>query len=284
MEHLALTGTGSINGTGNELANYVYGNTGNNTLAGAAGIDALEGGAGDDTLSDAAGSNAGFQGGGAGGDTLNGGGGREFLAGGAGNDTIHSGDGSDIVAFNRGDGQDNVDATGAAQDNALSLGGGIQYADLKFRKLSNDLVLDTGQSESVTLKDWYSGSKRFATLQVVIEASADYSAGSGDATLNKKVQRFNLDSLAPAFDQAMAANPSLTEWALSGALTQFHLGGSDTEALGGDLAYYLGRNGTLSGMGFDKAVEVLGATGFAQQTQTVRDWNQLTTGAARLSQ
>ena len=283
LEHLKLTGTGNINGAGNEFANYILGNSGNNTLTGGAAIDALEGGAGDDSLSDSAGSDAGFQSGGAGNDVLNGGSGREFFSGGAGNDTIHTGDGTDIVAFNRGGGQDSVDSTGAAQDNVLALGGGIRYSDLKFRKTGNDLVLDSGQSESVTLKNWYAGSKPVATLQVIIEASADYNAGSSDATLNKKIERFNFNSLATAFDQALAANPSLTEWALSSALTQFHLGGSDTESLGGDLAYYFGKNGTLATMGFDKAVEVLGASQFGQQTQTVRPWDQLQQGVARLN-
>jgi hypothetical protein len=166
----------------------------------------------------------------------------------------------------------------------LALGGGITYANLKFSKSGNDLVLAANASDGVTLKNWYAGSKSFGTLQVVIEASADYNAGSSDATLNKKVERFDLAGLANRFDQERAANPSLTEWALSNALTQFHLGGSDTAALGGDLAYYLGKNGTLASMGADKAVEVLNAPAFGQQTQTIRDWTTLQTGVARLSQ
>ena len=45
-----LTGTGAINGTGNELDNVLGGNTGANVLTGAAGNDSLNGGAGNDTL------------------------------------------------------------------------------------------------------------------------------------------------------------------------------------------------------------------------------------------
>ncbi len=48
VEKLELTGTGAINGTGNELANTITGNSGNNTLDGGTGDDALTGGAGDD--------------------------------------------------------------------------------------------------------------------------------------------------------------------------------------------------------------------------------------------
>lgn len=52
LEALTLTGSGSINGTGNVLDNEIRGNTGNNTLAGGAGSDTylLGGNNGDDTV------------------------------------------------------------------------------------------------------------------------------------------------------------------------------------------------------------------------------------------
>ncbi|MEB0223402.1 M10 family metallopeptidase, partial [Pseudomonas sp. 5S1] len=49
LEALTLTGTGSINGTGNYSANNIHGNIGNNILDGGAGADTLSGLAGDDT-------------------------------------------------------------------------------------------------------------------------------------------------------------------------------------------------------------------------------------------
>ena len=49
IEQLELTGTGNINGTGNDLNNIINGNSGNNWLDGGAGDDTLTGGAGDDT-------------------------------------------------------------------------------------------------------------------------------------------------------------------------------------------------------------------------------------------
>ena len=49
VENLTLTGTGSINATGNTLNNTLTGNAGNNVLDGGAGNDAMSGGAGDDT-------------------------------------------------------------------------------------------------------------------------------------------------------------------------------------------------------------------------------------------
>ncbi len=49
VENLTLTGTGSINGTGNALNNTIIGNAGDNLLNGGAGTNQLRGGAGDDT-------------------------------------------------------------------------------------------------------------------------------------------------------------------------------------------------------------------------------------------
>ncbi|WP_428667709.1 beta strand repeat-containing protein [Reyranella sp.] len=50
IEHLTLTGSGNINGTGNSLANALTGNSGNNALDGGSGNDVLNGGAGADVL------------------------------------------------------------------------------------------------------------------------------------------------------------------------------------------------------------------------------------------
>jgi Ca2+-binding RTX toxin-like protein len=48
-EYLTLTGTASVNGTGNELNNTIRGNAGDNVLDGAGGTDNLIGGAGNDS-------------------------------------------------------------------------------------------------------------------------------------------------------------------------------------------------------------------------------------------
>ena len=49
LENLTLLEGGNYNGTGNGLANVLYGNTGNNVLDGREGADFMDGGAGNDT-------------------------------------------------------------------------------------------------------------------------------------------------------------------------------------------------------------------------------------------
>ena len=56
VENLVLTGTGSIDGTGNALDNSITGNNGDNRLDGGDGNDRLVGSGGNDTLVDGAGS------------------------------------------------------------------------------------------------------------------------------------------------------------------------------------------------------------------------------------
>jgi Ca2+-binding RTX toxin-like protein len=50
VEYLHLIGFGNVNGTGNDLDNWIYGNDGNNSLKGGGGSDWLYGGAGNDIL------------------------------------------------------------------------------------------------------------------------------------------------------------------------------------------------------------------------------------------
>jgi Ca2+-binding RTX toxin-like protein len=49
LENLLLTGVSAIDGTGNELRNYITGNAANNVIDGAAGADSMSGGDGSDT-------------------------------------------------------------------------------------------------------------------------------------------------------------------------------------------------------------------------------------------
>ncbi|MBF0627005.1 MAG: calcium-binding protein [Magnetococcales bacterium] len=88
LENLTLTGTGTIDATGNRLANALTGNSAANTLDGGDGGDTLQGGDGDDTLK-----------GGAGPDVLQGGAGADTLSGGRGQDRLTGGAGADAFKF-----------------------------------------------------------------------------------------------------------------------------------------------------------------------------------------
>jgi Ca2+-binding RTX toxin-like protein len=88
VENLTLTGSSTINGTGNALDNVLTGNSGANTLTG-----------------------------GAGNDTLNGGSGADALIGGAGNDTYTVDNAGDVVTELAGEG---VDAVSSSVTHTLS--------------------------------------------------------------------------------------------------------------------------------------------------------------------
>ncbi|NWG32640.1 MAG: putative Ig domain-containing protein, partial [Rhodocyclaceae bacterium] len=122
VENLTLTGTATINATGNALNNVLIGNSANNRLTGNAGNDTLDGGAGNDAL-----------------------------AGGTGNDTY---------LFGRGYGSDTVtenDGTAGNTDLVRFLDG-IATDQIWFRKVGTNLEVSIiGTSDKLTVGSWYSG-------------------------------------------------------------------------------------------------------------------------------
>ena len=249
-------------------------------LVGGAGVDVLEGGGGADILSDTSGST--FFNGGAGADTMTGSSAADLFAGGAGNDSLITGGGADLILFNRGDGKDTVGATNVSDD-TLSLGG-VTYTDLLLKRSGNNLILLTGNSEQITFTDWYAGSgnRSVSQLQVVIEGTTDYLASSGDPLRNHAVQSFNFLGIVAAFDAALAATPGLSSWAVTNALTGFHLSGSDTAAVGGDLAYRYGRDHSFADISFNPALGVMGTTGFGSTAQGLLPLSSLQDASPRL--
>lgn len=268
------------------LANHLRGNSGANVLNGSGGNDVLQGGAGNDTITDTSG--RAVLDGGDGTDALTGGTDREFFAGGTGADTFTLGGGADITAFNRGHGADVVNAptTGAGLGEAndtLSLAG-IRYSELRLARSGSDLLVKVaGTTDSIRFANWYgaAGNKTTTSLQMIVDSTADYNAASTDPLLNRRVVRLNFTSLVAAFDTAYAANSAIGDWAVPTAtLSAARTASSDTDAIGGQLAYRHGRDGNLTGLDFATAQVVLSDANFATAAQLTGSGG--TTGGARL--
>lgn len=170
----------------------------------------------------------------------------------------------------------------AGAGDTVSLGGGIRYADLKLRKSGNDLVLDVGQGEHLSFDNWYrQGSQgRVAKLQVVT-LGGDYAAGSTDKLLNRQVGVFDFTKLVAKFDAARALPGSnAAGWAVMNSLLDAHLQGSDSSALGGDLAFQYATTGSFSGIGLGAAQGALAA---GTDWQTLKARSELEQGSVRLS-
>lgn len=205
------------------------------------------------------------------------------MIGGVGNDSITTGLGADIVAFNKGDGSDTI-AASTSTDNTLSIGGGATYADLLFQKSGTDLILKVGATDQITFVGYYSGSNRsVSTLQMVIEGTADYLPGGGDVTRDNKIETFNFAGLVAAFDAALVANPALTSWSLTNGLASQYLAGSDSSAIGGDLAYRYNRFGNLSDVSYSPAIGILSSGSFGATSQSLQALASLQDSTARLS-
>lgn len=259
-EVLVLGGTGSFAGYGNGVDNVLYGNSGNNFLSGYGGNDLLLGGAGNDSLVDTMGKNL-FDGS-SGVDTLSGGASNEMYIGGAGNDIITTGSGIDIIAFNRGDGSDTV-TPGSVADNVISLGRGISYADLTFKKVGSDLVFGTGAGEQINLKGWFATTSNHSVgkLQMFIDGGSDFLAASPLAMHSQKIQLFNFDALAARFELAVQADPALASWSLAPELAGAWIRASGSMAIGGDLAQQYAA-GTLASVAQVPALTIIGSSSF----------------------
>ncbi len=124
LENLLLTGTASINGTGNTIANVLTGNAGNNALTGNAGDDTLDGLAGSDTL-----------------------------AGGAGNDIyrLGRGHGAEMVQEN--------DSTAGNTDVGEFLEN-ISNDQIWFVQSGSNLEVSIiGTADKLTVQNWYTGTQ-----------------------------------------------------------------------------------------------------------------------------
>lgn len=194
LENLSLTGTATINGTGNALNNTIKGNTANNMLYGQSGDDSvsgfdgndiLYGGLGIDTLNGGAHHDSLYgdeQGdilsGGSGDDLLYGGSGGDQLTGGSGNDLLDGGSGADHMAGGSGNDIYVVSSSGdvitEGTDNGIDeVQSSINYtlgANLENLILRDNAVIGTGNAlnnvirGNTTLNDTLNGGDGNDTL------------------------------------------------------------------------------------------------------------------------
>jgi Ca2+-binding RTX toxin-like protein len=91
------------------------------------------------------------------------------LIGGEGSDRLEGWTGSDTYVFNRGDGQDLVSdydfgyqyavQQGFGKTDRIQFGDDVMADDLWFRRIADDLVIDTiGSADQVRVENWYAGS------------------------------------------------------------------------------------------------------------------------------
>jgi len=273
---------------------------GDDTVLAGAGHDIIDGGSGSNILVGGSGSDDissdwnytdtsnDFLDGGAGDDYVYGSISNDLLMGGAGDDEVAGDDGNDVILFNRGDGNDFVYAWSengvplAQRADTLSLGEGIAYGDLSFSTSNGyDLTLNLGNGESITFGSWLAWQENHAvsTLQIITEAMPSYDANSADPLLNKCIQQFDFLALANRFEAELAADPTITTWQLAPHLADFSLGGSDTAAIGGDMAYLYGKNGNLDGLTEAEVRAQLNDSPFGIGNQALAKVNPVTVSA-----
>jgi len=114
VENIKMYGASDIDGTGNALANLIYGNSGANSLYGMDGNDTLRGFDGNDTLHGGIGND--YLEGNNGNDQLYGDAGNDTLISSAGHDSLYGGSGDDIYYINDVGTAASEESTGAGAD------------------------------------------------------------------------------------------------------------------------------------------------------------------------
>lgn len=223
FEHLTLTGTGPLNGTGNAKDNRITGNSGNNLLTGDAGQDTLDAGGGQDTLRGGDGHDAllglqwGEADGGAGTDrasigTLTGATGvnnhayvnGHYLTGSSGTSTINAALGLATPA--------QIVLVDGSNNRTLTLTG-IETLDVQAGSAGNDLVLALGQASQAH------GGAGTDTLYVdwrAVAADIHWNEGSGNGLQTSGFERWLLQ-LGTGDDTLIQSGTALTSEISTGA-------------------------------------------------------------------
>ncbi len=256
LEKLALTGTDTLSGTGNDKANLITGNVAANTLSGLVGNDSLFGEDGDDDLSGDAGDDS--------------------LTGGVGNDTLHGGAGADTLSGNAGNNLYVVDSLlDVIVDDPASIDTVASSIDYTLASTLDNLVLTdltavngtgnglgnemTGNAMDNLLLGLGGGDAlRGAAGNDTLDGGADGDAlegGSGDDFYIVTTGDLIVEFLGEGTDQVLSGS----SWTLGNGLENLQLGGAgDFSGAGNALANTIlgnaGHNLLGGGAGTDSLV------------------------------
>ncbi|MCH5263932.1 MAG: hypothetical protein J1F42_13565, partial [Lachnospiraceae bacterium] len=129
----------------------------NDSYSGTAFRDILFGGGGSDTLKGNDGNDVLY--GEEGDDNLYGEDGEDILIGGTGNDYLYGGYGNDTYIFNLGDGADIIseyeNSRTEGKEDRIVFGEGISVEDIRMRREGNNLIIEYGDGDSVTVQNAY---------------------------------------------------------------------------------------------------------------------------------
>ncbi|MBN6150275.1 hypothetical protein JR065_07985 [Xanthomonas sp. AmX2] len=216
IENLFLMGSSAIDGTGNDLDNYLAGNSAANVI--------------------------------------HGGGGSDTIVAGAGNDTLYGGTGDDKYVFDASSGSDVIDNSDAGFDGVFFTSG-VTRERLRFGRDGDDLLIfvDASTTPSVrVLNHFLGGDAAIDYVQpdggyylTTAEINQIVAGGSSGGQFDQVITGTS------AGEQLVgSAGKDLIE-GLGGADTLFGMGGNDTLRGGDGNDYMAGGNGNGSGSGND---------------------------------
>jgi Ca2+-binding RTX toxin-like protein len=174
-----------------------------------------------------------------------------LVIGGEGDDWIdHYGDGG-VIAFNPGDGNDTVYVAGAT---TLSIGGGVRPGDLALRRDGGDLLLDVGGAGAIRLtRQWEDDPA--AWPEITLQLFGSVHLYDFNAAIDALVAQADGDpAFALPLGEVLAAN---------------ELSFSETDGLGGAIAWRYAATGSSAGLSSEQLHDVLGDPGFGASPQPI---------------